>query len=91
VGGNLGVFEGNGGDLRIGLPLQSLHDGRRWMHSPMRLTVYIEAPAAAIFDIYQRHEVVRELIDNDWLYLIRLDTNETAERLYRGQWWDATS
>ncbi len=28
VGGRLGVFEGNGGDLRIGLPLQSLHDGQ---------------------------------------------------------------
>ena len=28
VGGHLGVFEGNGGDLRIGLPIQSLHDGR---------------------------------------------------------------
>ena len=28
VGGHLGVFEGNGGDLRIGLPMQSLHDGR---------------------------------------------------------------
>jgi uncharacterized protein YbcC (UPF0753/DUF2309 family) len=91
VGGNLGVFEGNGGDLRIGLPVQSLHDGRRWMHVPMRLTVYIEAPSAAILDVYHRHEVVQQLIDNDWLYLIRLDEDETAERLYRGQWWDATS
>ena len=90
VGGNLGVFEGNGGDLRIGLPMQSLHDGRRWMHTPLRLTVYIEAPAAAIFDVYQRHEVVQQLIDNDWLYLIRLDSEETAERLYRGHWWDCT-
>jgi uncharacterized protein len=34
VGGNLGVFEGNGGDLRIGLPLQSVHDGERWVHEP---------------------------------------------------------
>lgn len=34
VGGHLGVFEGNGGDLRIGLPLQSVHDGERWVHEP---------------------------------------------------------
>ncbi|HEC73864.1 MAG TPA: DUF2309 domain-containing protein, partial [Methylophaga aminisulfidivorans] len=27
VGQHIGVFEGNGGDLRIGLSLQSLHDG----------------------------------------------------------------
>lgn len=37
VGGNIGVFEGNGGDLRIGLAMQSLHDGEKWMHQPQRL------------------------------------------------------
>ena len=46
VGGHLGVFEGNGGDLRIGLSLQSLHDGERWVHAPLRLAVFIEAPRA---------------------------------------------
>jgi len=35
VGGHLGVFEGNGGDLRIGLPLQSIHDGDKWRHDPL--------------------------------------------------------
>jgi len=28
VAGHLGVFEGNGGDLRVGLPMQSLHNGQ---------------------------------------------------------------
>ena len=87
VGGNLGVFEGNGGDLRIGLPLQSLHDGERWMHEPLRLSVYIDAPAEAISAIAERHEVVRQLIDNDWLYLFRIDDEAGAiERLHRGAW-----
>ena len=72
VGGNLGVFEGNGGDLRIGLPLQSVHDGERWMHEPLRLSVFIAAPEAAIIGVYQRHETVRQLLDNDWLTLFRL-------------------
>jgi hypothetical protein len=72
VGGNLGVFEGNGGDLRIGLPLQSVHDGERWMHEPLRLSVFIAAPEAAISGVYQRHEIVRQLVDNDWLTLFRL-------------------
>jgi uncharacterized protein YbcC (UPF0753/DUF2309 family) len=87
VGGNLGVFEGNGGDLRIGLPMQSLHDGERWMHDTLRLSVYIDAPAEAIAEIAGRHDVVRELIDNEWLYLFRLD-DERAEiqRLLNGQW-----
>ena len=87
VGGNLGVFEGNGGDLRIGLPMQSLHDGERWMHETLRLSVYIDAPAEAIAAIAARHEVVRQLIDNDWLYLFRIDDTANAiERLYGGQW-----
>ncbi|EED34593.1 conserved hypothetical protein [Luminiphilus syltensis NOR5-1B] len=90
VGGNLGVFEGNGGDLRIGLPLQSLHDGMQWMHDPLRLSVYIDAPAEAIADIASRHEVVQQLLDNDWLYLFRIDDEHSEiQRLYRGQWSNA--
>ncbi|MEM9690485.1 MAG: putative inorganic carbon transporter subunit DabA, partial [Pseudomonadota bacterium] len=88
VGGNLGVFEGNGGDLRIGLPLQSLHDGEHWMHTPLRLSAYIAAPADAIRAVYEKHEVVRQLIDNDWLFLFRLDDTGDVQRLYRGDWVD---
>jgi uncharacterized protein YbcC (UPF0753/DUF2309 family) len=69
VGGKLGVFEGNGGDLRIGLSRQSLHDGERWMHEPLRLTVVIEAPRQAIERVVRGHEVVRRLVDNGWLHL----------------------
>ena len=86
VGGNMGVFEGNGGDLRIGLPLQSLHDGEHWMHTPLRLSVYIAAPADAIHGIYAKHDVVRQLVDNDWLFLFRLDEDGSVERLYRDGW-----
>jgi uncharacterized protein YbcC (UPF0753/DUF2309 family) len=85
VGGNIGVFEGNGGDLRIGLSKQSLHDGRRWVHEPLRLTVVIDAPAAAIGAIIAKHDVVRQLIDHNWLHLWRFD----GDRLVRyggGQW-----
>ncbi|MEM9334795.1 MAG: DUF2309 domain-containing protein [Pseudomonadota bacterium] len=88
VGGNLGVFEGNGGDLRIGLPLQSVHDGEHWMHTPLRLSAYIAAPADAIQSIYEKHEVVRQLVDNDWLYLFRLDELGGVTRLYRDRWID---
>ncbi len=91
VGGNIGVFEGNGGDLRIGLPLQSLNDGGRWMHTPLRLSVYIAAPADAIRAVYSKHEVVRQLVDNDWLYLFRLDDEGGIERLYFDHWVDASA
>jgi len=71
VGGRIGVFEGNGGDLRIGLAHQSLHDGRRWVHEPLRLTVVIDAPQAAIDGVIAKHDVVRQLLDNGWLHLWR--------------------
>jgi uncharacterized protein len=76
VGGHLGVLEGNGGDLRIGLSLQSLHDGERWVHAPLRLAVVIEASREAIDRVLDKHAKVKELVDNDWLHLFQLDATE---------------
>jgi len=73
VGGHIGVFEGNGGDLRIGLSRQSLHDGERWMHEPLRLTVVIDAPRRAIESVIGKHAVIQQLLDNGWLHLWRFD------------------
>jgi uncharacterized protein YbcC (UPF0753/DUF2309 family) len=86
VASNMGVFEGNGGDLRIGLSLQSLHNGKTWMHQPQRLSVYVAAPQAAITAIIEKHETVRQLIDNNWLYLHHWDGAGEIARYYRGEW-----
>lgn len=85
VGGRLGVFEGNGGDLRIGLPMQSLHDGQQWRHTPLRLTVVIAAPRQAIDKVIAEHSMVKHLLDNHWLYLQRLD-NDQIESYHNGAW-----
>ncbi|MDX2050909.1 MAG: DUF2309 domain-containing protein [Polyangiaceae bacterium] len=85
VGGNLGVFEGNGGDLRIGLPLQSVHDGERFRHTPLRLSVFIEAPRAAIEGVIAKHSLVRQLVENEWMHLFRLDEATVEQR--RGTEW----
>ncbi len=69
VGGDIGVFEGNGGDLRIGLPMQSLHDGNRWMHTPVRLSVWIEAAPEAIASVVVANETVRRLVHGEWIHL----------------------
>lgn len=87
VDGHLGVFEGNGGDLRIGLPIQSLHDGQQWRHDPLRLTVIIEAPREAIERVIAEHAVVRDLIQHRWLHLMRIDSDPLGvEELDRGSW-----
>jgi uncharacterized protein YbcC (UPF0753/DUF2309 family) len=85
VGGHIGVFEGNGGDLRIGLAKQSLHDGHRWQHEPLRLTVVIDAPAAAIERVIARHAAVQQLVDNGWLHLWRFG-DPGFERYRAGGW-----
>jgi hypothetical protein len=88
VGGHLGVFEGNGGDLRIGLPLQSLHDGERWMHTPLRLSVFVEAPREAIDKVLEKHEHVRNLVENGWLHLLQIEPNEGSIHARRaGRWF----
>jgi hypothetical protein len=87
VGGHLGVFEGNGGDLRIGLPMQSLHDGARWVHAPLRLSVFIEAPRPAIDEVLRKHANVRALVDHGWLHLFQIAASESAVHAYRdGEW-----
>jgi uncharacterized protein YbcC (UPF0753/DUF2309 family) len=85
VGGNLGVFEGNGGDLRIGLSRQSLHDGERWVHEPLRLTVVVDAPSEAIEAVIRKHAVVEQLLENGWLHLWRFAPSGFA-RYERGEW-----
>ena len=88
VGGNIGVFEGNGGDLRFGLARQSLHDGQRWLHRPLRLSVIITAPRSMIEQVIASHQVVRELVEHAWLYLLRLDDDRAASLQIRdaGGW-----
>ncbi|MBA3878958.1 MAG: DUF2309 domain-containing protein [Sphingobium sp.] len=73
VTGGVGVVEGNGGLLRVGLPWQSVHDGNDFIHDPLRLSVCIEAPTFAMSDILARHPGVRALFDNRWLHLFALD------------------
>ncbi len=91
VGGNVGVFEGNGGDLRIGLPLQSLHDGENFRHTPLRLSVFIQAPQAPIDAIIAKHTTVRHLLNHEWLTVFRLADDEGVWRYVPGGQWEAVS
>ncbi|WP_395504283.1 YbcC family protein [Ectopseudomonas hydrolytica] len=85
VGGHIGVFEGNGGDLRIGLARQSLHDGERWVHRPLRLSVVLAAPQAMIERVIAAHQVVRDLVEHGWLHLLRLDDDASMPLERRGE------
>lgn len=86
VVGKFGILSGNSGDLKTGLPLQSLHDGTRLRHQPLRLLVVVAATRASIDRIMAKHELVANLLHNEWLSMIAIDDG----RLYRldpkGSW-----
>jgi uncharacterized protein len=84
VVGGIGVVEGNGGLLRPGLPMQSVHDGSTFAHEPLRLSVLVEAPIDPITDILRKHAGVKQLFDNGWLHLFALTDGVVVAR-YRGK------
>jgi uncharacterized protein YbcC (UPF0753/DUF2309 family) len=91
VGGNVGVFEGNGGDLRIGLPMQSIHDGQNLRHTPLRLSVFIQAPQTPIDAVLLKNQTVRQLLDNGWVNLFRLGDDCGVWRYRRASNWDVVA
>lgn len=88
VGGTIGVLEGNGGDLRIGLSEQSLRDSNSGLqHEPLRLSAFIEAPTEAMDRIIAGNEVLRQLVDNRWLNILQIAADGSLhERRAAGQW-----
>lgn len=86
VVGTFGVWEGNGGDLRTGLPLQSLHDGDQWRHEPLRLQVIIEASRGRIDRILERSPAIRSLVENQWVFLLSIEGDCLYECRGAGKW-----
>lgn len=86
VVGQFGILEGNGGDLMTGLPWQSVHDGQRLQHEPLRLLVIIEAPRDAVSRVIDKHALVRDLVNNGWISLVVLDNERWYRWTRHGQW-----
>jgi len=85
----VGVLEGASGDLRIGLPLQAVHNGEDFQHLPQRLNVIIEAPKEAINQILNKHKNVKELLDNHWITLMTLEDDGKTLTNYVGDYnWE---
>jgi len=75
--GNVGVYQGNGGDLMTGLPLQSLmaaDDDPH--HQPLRLSTVIHAPVDRVTDVLADHAELATLLDNNWLSLTVVDPTQ---------------
>jgi uncharacterized protein YbcC (UPF0753/DUF2309 family) len=82
VTSGIGVLEGSSGDLRIGLPIQSLEYGNKLEHLPKRLAVVIKAPVDAINEVLKKHQMLQDLFDNQWIYLLNMDVNGKISQKY---------
>ncbi|NHF62076.1 putative inorganic carbon transporter subunit DabA [Microcella pacifica] len=79
-----GVLSGPSGDLRLGLPWQSVGTREGLHHEPVRLLVVVDAPRERIERIVERADVVHDLVHGEWVTLVR--PGDTA-----GEWERCTS
>jgi uncharacterized protein len=80
ITGKFGVVQGNGGDLKMGLPLQSLYGSDDAMyHQPLRLSVMIQAPMNRVSEILMKNDNLKTLLDNEWIYLMVMDPTQNNE------------
>ncbi|MEI8027973.1 MAG: putative inorganic carbon transporter subunit DabA [Pseudomonadota bacterium] len=86
--GSFGALEGNGYQLKVGLPLESVFYGTEMIHEPLRLQVFVEAACQDIDGVLGRHLEIRQLVENHWLTLSSIDPNDASIRVCRrmGDW-----
>lgn len=86
VVGKFGVLSGNGGDLTTGLPWESIHDGEKYQHEPMRLLTVIEAPRESVDRILNAHKNVCDLVVNGWVNLVVFDAGNFYRFTESNEW-----
>lgn len=84
----IGVVLGAGGDLRSGLPWQSVAVGDTLYHEPLRLLTVIQAPRPRIDTLVSRNPILRHLFDGAWVHLVARDHpgHPWHRRLPGGEW-----
>ena len=68
--GDVGVLSGPGGDLRRGLPLQSVRAGERLLHEPVRLLTVVQGELDHIDAALEAAPALRQLVEHGWLLLV---------------------
>ena len=79
----VGVMHGSHGDLQSGLPLQSVNDGLKHYHEPVRLLAIIEAPTSRISEVIEKHTLLQHLFQNQWVNLVAVDPATREFHRYR--------
>ncbi|MEW6470847.1 MAG: DUF2309 domain-containing protein [Actinomycetota bacterium] len=77
----IGVIAGDGHDLRIGLPWQSVAGPDGPYHEPLRLLSVVQAPLERIDAVVARNPVLQHLFDGEWVHLVAVPDP------HDGRWW----
>ncbi|HEX2904523.1 MAG TPA: putative inorganic carbon transporter subunit DabA, partial [Jatrophihabitans sp.] len=92
---DIGVLQGHAGDLRLGLPWQSVAVGDRLYHEPMRALFLVEAPCQRIDSLIAGNELLQQYVDGSWIALAARAGADQPWQLRRpgGGWhrWQAAS
>ncbi len=89
VVGDVGVLQGTGGDLQLGLPLQACFAGGRPYHEPLRLLCVVQAPRDDVDALIARNAILRHFFDGGWVGLaLREDAHAPWQRRAGGGWVD---
>ncbi len=87
VAGRFGVMTGNLGDLRTGLPSQTVLKDSRPYHEPLRLITVIEAPFEHAWKAIDAVVSVKQLVQNAWIRLLIVDPESGKVSLLEdGEW-----
>jgi uncharacterized protein YbcC (UPF0753/DUF2309 family) len=75
----IGVFSGNYGDLKIGLPIQSVYLEGEPYHEPVRLLSFVEAPLEIVGKAVE-NSIAKPFILNEWIRPVIIDRE--ARKVY---------
>lgn len=72
--GQFGLIQGAIGDLRFGLPIESIYNSlHQLVHYPIRLQCVIVAPVDLVENALRLHQATWDLVANGWIGLAVLD------------------
>ncbi len=80
ITGLIGVMNGYQGDLRTGLPLQTVE-----IHEPVRILFIVETTPERVLRVIHANALLTEFLEQGWIRLAVMDPAQGNIQVYRGQ------